>query len=384
MLQIACEICAERNRKAWPLAYPTTTENKKHFTRRKLQNVWSVGWGNDSWAEEYLHCELHSDTDLAETCAIPWDLRTGTRLYCKRQVRKDSENRDGAECLSQREQQESEDSENSNNSMNRNIPFICFYFVALCSHLFSLWCKNMRKAKLDEHVLISEGFTFHSDSSIISSGRFSQVVQNGCCIYSTMQNPSLNVTWVTCTCVVLVVLRGTNKEDAGCWEETGCRHARFLGWPRGVCNCSQHEGSCDFSVNSDVMMWAVSFCVRFMAWVRGRWALSQMPQVKSELDHLATFLKMAVAYKKKIGFKAQFTIEPKAREPTAHQYDYDAQTVIGFLYQLEPYRFDVMSLSCYSNWFNSLCMSRPSMSSTRASPRQKFQHVQWGLIRQEQ
>lgn len=56
-------------------------------------------------------------------------------------------------------------------------------------------------------------------------------------------------------------------------------------------------------------------------------------KVKSELDHMAEFLKMAVAYKKKIGFTAQFTIEPKAREPTAHQYDYDAQTVIGFLHQ---------------------------------------------------
>jgi len=55
--------------------------------------------------------------------------------------------------------------------------------------------------------------------------------------------------------------------------------------------------------------------------------------VKSELDHLAAFLKMAVAYKKKIGMKAAFCIEPKAREPTAHQYDYDAQTVIGFLHQ---------------------------------------------------
>merc|ERR1712003_292809 len=48
---------------------------------------------------------------------------------------------------------------------------------------------------------------------------------------------------------------------------------------------------------------------------------------------MAEFLKMAVAYKKKIGFEALFTIEPKAREPTAHQYDYDAQTVIGFLHQ---------------------------------------------------
>eukprot|EP00930_Biecheleria_cincta_P069762 TRINITY_DN57467_c0_g1_i1.p1 TRINITY_DN57467_c0_g1~~TRINITY_DN57467_c0_g1_i1.p1 ORF type:complete len:471 (-),score=92.33 TRINITY_DN57467_c0_g1_i1:41-1390(-) len=56
-------------------------------------------------------------------------------------------------------------------------------------------------------------------------------------------------------------------------------------------------------------------------------------KVKTELDHLAAFLKMAVAYKKKIGMKAAFCIEPKAREPTAHQYDYDAQTVIGFLHQ---------------------------------------------------
>ena len=179
----------------------------------------------------------------------------------------------------------------------------------------------------------------------------------------TMQNWRLNVTWVTCTCVVLIALRGTNKEDAGCWEEIGCRHARLLGWPRGVCNCSQHEGSCDFWANSDVMMWAS--WPWLVSW-GGELALSQ---VKSELDHMATFLKMAVAYKKKIGFKAQFTIEPKAREPTAHQYDYDAQTVIGFLYQLEPYRFDDYSIS-----FNS-CMSLSCMSSTQASRRQKFQQV---------
>jgi len=35
--------------------------------------------------------------------------------------------------------------------------------------------------------------------------------------------------------------------------------------------------------------------------------------------------------KKKIGFKGVLLIEPKPREPTKHQYDYDAQTVIGFL-----------------------------------------------------
>lgn len=55
--------------------------------------------------------------------------------------------------------------------------------------------------------------------------------------------------------------------------------------------------------------------------------------VKDELDHLATFLKMVVDYKEKIGMKpCQLLLEPKPREPTKHQYDYDAQTVIGFLY----------------------------------------------------
>eukprot|EP00823_Brevimastigomonas_motovehiculus_P005686 TRINITY_DN4237_c0_g1_i1.p1 TRINITY_DN4237_c0_g1~~TRINITY_DN4237_c0_g1_i1.p1 ORF type:complete len:446 (+),score=84.48 TRINITY_DN4237_c0_g1_i1:99-1436(+) len=53
--------------------------------------------------------------------------------------------------------------------------------------------------------------------------------------------------------------------------------------------------------------------------------------VKSEIDHMAVFLKMAVKYKTSIGFKGQLLIEPKPKEPTSHQYDYDAQTVMGFL-----------------------------------------------------
>jgi len=53
--------------------------------------------------------------------------------------------------------------------------------------------------------------------------------------------------------------------------------------------------------------------------------------VKRELDHMAAFFHAAIAHKKKIGFTGQFLIEPKPKEPTKHQYDYDAQTVISFL-----------------------------------------------------
>lgn len=52
-----------------------------------------------------------------------------------------------------------------------------------------------------------------------------------------------------------------------------------------------------------------------------------------ELDHLAQFLRTARDYGRSIGFKGTFLIEPKPMEPTKHQYDFDAQTVIGFLRQ---------------------------------------------------
>lgn len=53
--------------------------------------------------------------------------------------------------------------------------------------------------------------------------------------------------------------------------------------------------------------------------------------MKKELEHMARFLHMAKDYARKQGFKGTFLIEPKPMEPTKHQYDFDAATVIGFL-----------------------------------------------------
>ena len=53
--------------------------------------------------------------------------------------------------------------------------------------------------------------------------------------------------------------------------------------------------------------------------------------MKREKDHLAMMLTMARDYGRKNGFKGTFLIEPKPMEPTKHQYDVDAETVIGFL-----------------------------------------------------
>jgi xylose isomerase len=55
--------------------------------------------------------------------------------------------------------------------------------------------------------------------------------------------------------------------------------------------------------------------------------------MKRELDHMGRFLGMARDYARKQGFKGTFLIEPKPMEPTKHQYDYDAATIIGFLHK---------------------------------------------------
>ncbi|MFN7116408.1 MAG: xylose isomerase [Saprospiraceae bacterium] len=53
--------------------------------------------------------------------------------------------------------------------------------------------------------------------------------------------------------------------------------------------------------------------------------------MKREVEHLARFLHLAKDYARSQGFKGTFFIEPKPMEPSKHQYDFDAATVIGFL-----------------------------------------------------
>ncbi|MDX5417837.1 MAG: xylose isomerase [Hymenobacteraceae bacterium] len=57
--------------------------------------------------------------------------------------------------------------------------------------------------------------------------------------------------------------------------------------------------------------------------------------MKREQEHFARFLHTAKDYARRQGFKGTFFIEPKPMEPTKHQYDYDAATVIGFLRQYD-------------------------------------------------
>ena len=50
-----------------------------------------------------------------------------------------------------------------------------------------------------------------------------------------------------------------------------------------------------------------------------------------EQDNMARLMKMTVDYARSIGYTGDFYIEPKPKEPTKHQYDFDTATVLGFL-----------------------------------------------------
>ncbi|MDC0274360.1 xylose isomerase, partial [Planctomycetaceae bacterium] len=53
--------------------------------------------------------------------------------------------------------------------------------------------------------------------------------------------------------------------------------------------------------------------------------------MKRELDHLARFMHLAHDHAKSIGFDGQFLFEPKPKEPTKHQYDFDAAACLNFI-----------------------------------------------------
>lgn len=63
-----------------------------------------------------------------------------------------------------------------------------------------------------------------------------------------------------------------------------------------------------------------------------------------ELDNMARFLRMASDYARKIGFRGQFYIEPKPKEPTKHQYDFDVAAGHAFLQKyglLDRFKFNI-------------------------------------------
>lgn len=115
----------------------------------------------------------------------------------------------------------------------------------------------------------------------------------------------------------------------------------------GTANCFNHKrylAGAGTSPNADVFAYAAAQIKKAMDITKklggtnyvfwgGREGYDTLlnTDLKIELDHYATLLTLARDYNKKSGLNAQLLIEPKPKEPTKHQYDFDVQTVLGFL-----------------------------------------------------
>ena len=132
-------------------------------------------------------------------------------------------------------------------------------------------------------------------------------------------------------------------------KETGIK----LLW--GTCNAFGHKryvNGASTSPNADVFAYAAASIKKAMEITKRLGGLGYVfwggregyetllnTDMALEQNNFARLLKMAVDYAQEIGFKGQFYIEPKPKEPTKHQYDYDCATVISFLrqYKLDKY-----------------------------------------------
>lgn len=117
----------------------------------------------------------------------------------------------------------------------------------------------------------------------------------------------------------------------------------------GTANCFNHErylAGAGTSPNADVFAYAAAQIKKAMDTTKklggenyvfwgGREGYDTLlnTDLKLEQDHYAALLSMARDYNVKSGLNAQLLIEPKPKEPTKHQYDFDVATVLGFLRQ---------------------------------------------------
>ena len=86
-----------------------------------------------------------------------------------------------------------------------------------------------------------------------------------------------------------------------------------------------------------------------------------------ELDHYARFLGLVARHAAEMGFKGQLLLEPKPREPTSHQYQYDAATTLGFLDQYGLFDAYTLNLEAHAHPL-ALTQIGPSIPPLRVSP----------------
>ncbi|MCK0530815.1 xylose isomerase [Sphingobium agri] len=139
--------------------------------------------------------------------------------------------------------------------------------------------------------------------------------------------------------------RKSFAEAADHLEELQGKHGRKLLW--GTANLFSHPrymAGAATNPDPEVYAWAASQVrdaleathrlggANYVLW-GGREGYDTIlnTEIGTEQENFGRFLSLVVDHKHRIGFKGTILIEPKPHEPTKHQYDFDTQTVFGFL-----------------------------------------------------
>ena len=140
-------------------------------------------------------------------------------------------------------------------------------------------------------------------------------------------------------------------------EETGVRllwgTANLFGHPRYAHGAASNPDAHVFAYAAAQVKHAIAATkelggVNYVFW-GGREGYETLlnTDMKREQEQMARFFHMAADYARQIGFEGQFLIEPKPKEPTKHQYDFDAATVLSFLRAYDL--FDTFKLNIEAN-----------------------------------
>jgi len=140
-------------------------------------------------------------------------------------------------------------------------------------------------------------------------------------------------------------------------EETGVRllwgTANLFGHPRYAHGAASNPDAHVFAYAAAQVKHAIAATkelggVNYVFW-GGREGYETLlnTDMKREQEQIARFFHMALDYARQIGFEGQFLIEPKPKEPTKHQYDFDAATVLSFLRAYDL--FDTFKLNIEAN-----------------------------------
>ena len=217
--------------------------------------------------------------------------------------------------------------------MSEHLPFAMAWWHNLCA----IGADMFGRGTADKHFGVKEGTMEHAKAKVDAGFEFMEKlgIKYFCWhdVDLVPEDADINVTNKRLDEISDYILEKMKGTDIKCLWGT----ANMFSNPR-FCNGAGSTNSADvFAFAAAQVKKALDITVKlggkgYVFW-GGREGYETLlnTDMKFEQENIARLMRMAVDYGRKIGFKGDFYIEPKPKEPMKHQYDFDAATAIGFL-----------------------------------------------------